>query len=100
MSLEIYQSTHVQRERWAKRDELDKYAFAGIMSEEEQELHVKRFLDQNYYHRHLANVRANKQKLLKDLEYLEQRKQLLRAKQQGSLTEAKYLRQQVTQHPA
>jgi hypothetical protein len=72
-----YQPTTEQQERWAKRDELDKYAFAGIISESEQEFHVERFLDKNYYHRHLANVRANKQKLLKDLEYLEQREQLL-----------------------
>ncbi len=77
MSSEIYQPNDVQQARWAKRDELDKYAFAGVMSESEQELHVERFLDKNYYHRHLANVRANKQKLLKDLEYLEQREQLL-----------------------
>ncbi len=77
MSSEIYQPTPEQLERWAKRDELDKYAFAGIMSESEQELHVKKFLDKNYYHHHLAQVRANKQKLLKDLEYLEQREQLL-----------------------
>jgi len=77
MSPEIHQPNDVQQARWAKRDELDKYAFAGVMSESEQELNVERFLDKNYYHRHLANVRANKQKLLKDLEYLEQREQLL-----------------------
>ncbi|RUT08455.1 hypothetical protein DSM106972_016230 [Dulcicalothrix desertica PCC 7102] len=77
MSSEIYQPTSKQLERWAKRDELDKYAFAGIMSESEQEHHVKKFLDKNYYHHHLAQVRDNKQKLLKDLEYLEQREQLL-----------------------
>ncbi|MEC4817880.1 MAG: hypothetical protein SAK29_32110 [Scytonema sp. PMC 1069.18] len=77
MSSEIYQPTDVQLEHWAKRDELDKYAFAGIMSEEEQERQVNNLLDKNYYHRHLEKVRANKQKLLKDLEYLEQREQLL-----------------------
>ncbi len=77
MSSEISQPTDVQKERWAKRDELDKYAFAGIMSESEQELHVEKFIDKSYYHRHLAQVRAYKEKLLKDLEYLEQREQLL-----------------------
>jgi len=79
MSSEIYQPTPEQLERWAKRDELDQYAFAGIMSESEQGLHVERFLDQNYYHRHLELVRQRKQKLLKDLAYLEQREQLLLA---------------------
>lgn len=72
-----YQPTQEQLERWAKRDELDKYASAGIMSEEEQERRVEKFLDPNYYHYRLAQVRANKQKLLKNLEYLEQREQLL-----------------------
>lgn len=76
MSLD-YQPTQEQLERWAKRDELDKYASAGILSEEEQERQVEKFLDQNYYYHHLAKVRANKQKLLKNLEYLEQREQLL-----------------------
>lgn len=42
MSSEIYQPTTEQQERWAKRDELDKYAFAGVMSSE-QEFHVERF---------------------------------------------------------
>ena len=72
-----YQPTQEQLERWAKRDELEKYASAGIMSEEEQERRVEKFLDPNFYHHCLAQVRANKQKLLKNLEYLEQREQIL-----------------------
>ena len=57
--------------------ELEKYAFAGIMSESEQERRVNNLLDKNYYHRHLELVRQRKQKLLEDLAYLEQREQLL-----------------------
>ncbi|KYC43315.1 hypothetical protein WA1_14620 [Scytonema hofmannii PCC 7110] len=57
--------------------ELEKYAIAGIMSESEQERRVNNLLDKNYYYRHLEKVRANKQKLLEDLAYLEQREQLL-----------------------
>lgn len=79
MSSENYQPTPEQLERWAKRDALDKYAFAGIVSEEEQELQVERFLDKNYYNRHLEKVRQRKHKLLEDLAYLEQREQLLLA---------------------
>ncbi|MDF5723887.1 MAG: hypothetical protein PUP91_26175 [Rhizonema sp. PD37] len=57
--------------------ELEKYAFAGIMSESEKERRVNNLLDKNYYHRHLEKVRQCKQKLLEDLAYLEQREQLL-----------------------
>ena len=59
--------------------ELEKSAFAGIMSESEQERRVNNLLDKNYYHRHLEKVRQCKQKLLEDLAYLEQREQLLLA---------------------
>ncbi|KAF3885229.1 MULTISPECIES: hypothetical protein [Nostocales] len=57
--------------------ELEKYAFAGIMSESEQEQRVNNLLDKNYYHHHLEKVRQRTLKLLEDLAYLEQREQLL-----------------------
>jgi hypothetical protein len=44
--------------------ELEKYAFAGIMSESEQEQRVNNLLDKNYYHRHLEKVRQRTPKLL------------------------------------
>ena len=59
--------------------ELEKDAFAGIMSESEQERRVNNLLDKNYYHRHLEKVRQRKQKLLEDIAYLEYREQLLLA---------------------
>jgi hypothetical protein len=57
--------------------ELEKYASAGIMSEEEQERRVNNLLDKNYFHRRLEELRVHKQKLLEDLAWVEQREQLL-----------------------
>jgi hypothetical protein len=59
--------------------ELEKYASAGVMSEEEQERRVNNLLDKNYFHRRLEELRAHKQKLLEDLTWVEQREQLLLA---------------------
>ncbi len=59
--------------------ELEKYAFAGVISDSEQEQRVNNLLDKNYYYRHLEKVRQCKQKLLEDLAFLEQREQLLLA---------------------
>jgi hypothetical protein len=78
MTQEIRRLKATERLQWQEEMyELEKYAFAGMMSEEEQEQRVNNLLDKNYYHRHLEKVRQRKQKLLKDLEYLEQREQLL-----------------------
>lgn len=57
--------------------ELEKYASAGVMSEEEQEWRVNNLLDKNYFHRRLEELRAHKQKLLEDLAWAEEREQLL-----------------------
>lgn len=57
--------------------ELEKYASAGVMSEEEQERRVNNLLDKNYFHRRLEELCAHKQKLLEDLAWVEQREQLL-----------------------
>jgi|GEM_PF-2176766 hypothetical protein len=59
--------------------ELEKYASAGVMSEEEQERRVNNLLDKNYFHRQLEKLRTHKQKLLEDLSWVEQREQLLLA---------------------
>lgn len=59
--------------------ELEKGAFAGVMSESEQERRVNNLLDKNYFHRRLEELRAHKQKLLEDLTWVEQREQLLLA---------------------
>jgi hypothetical protein len=59
--------------------ELEKYASAGVMSEEEQERRVNNLLDKNYFHRRLEELLAHKQKLLEDLSWVEQREQLLLA---------------------
>ncbi|MBW4509128.1 MAG: hypothetical protein KME64_21795 [Scytonematopsis contorta HA4267-MV1] len=77
MSSEIYQPTSEQLQRWAELDELDKYASAGIMSEEEQEQRVTAYLDKNYYPNLLEKVRQKKQKVQRFLAHLEQREQLL-----------------------
>jgi hypothetical protein len=79
MSLEIYQPTTEQLQHWEKLDELEKYAFAGIMSDEEQERRVNNLLEPKYFHRQLEKLRGKKQKLLEDLAWVEQREQLLLA---------------------
>jgi hypothetical protein len=79
MSSEIYQPTPEQLQHWEKLDELEKYASAGVMSEEEQERRVNNLLDKNYFHRQLEKLCTHKQKLLEDLSWVEQREQLLLA---------------------
>ena len=79
MSSEIYQPTPEQLQHWEKLDELEKYAFAGVMSESEQERRVNNLLDKNYFHRRLGELHTYKKKLLEDLVWVEQREQLLLA---------------------
>jgi hypothetical protein len=76
--------------------ELEKYASAGVMSEEEQERRVNNLLDKNYFHRRLEELLAHKQKLLEDLSWVEQREQLLlteidRREQSSSTTDSNKL---------
>jgi hypothetical protein len=59
--------------------ELEKYAFAGVMSDLDQERRVSNLLDKNYFHRRLEELRTHKQKLLEDLVWVKQREQLLLA---------------------
>jgi hypothetical protein len=74
---EKYQPTPEQIAKWKRIQELDSTAFAGILTEEQQMKNAKELLDPNYFHYRLEEVRAHKEKLLKQLASAEQYEQIL-----------------------